>query len=347
MVGLRVIKTVIAIGISISIARLMKLEPDHFAGIISMLAVQPSVYRSLKHTLSHLASALLSVLLGIGAALLFGDYSLVIAGVALVVMVLHVRLRQTASLTLAVIVAVNTIGTSDELHGNAAYHQLMLVIIGMVVGTAVNLIRKPVHREREEVLLVKAESMLRTMLYYIQYDVMCSRMTPYKPQMRLQIDEVRNYIERGKEVSGLIREDRWLNRKKTPYQPGEMFRTYETMLERIRDLVKALQKADLSCKERPRLIRAIDLTVRLQERAVQGRKIPVGLMLRALRPELLAAEGETAHMLFPYYQAYEALAEYVQEFADIKQTVMIGSSRSIVDGRDAFFSDTAQRNLTS
>lgn len=337
LVGLRVVKTVIAIAISISIARLLHLEPDHFAGIISMLAVQPSVYRSLKHTLSHLASALLAALLGIGAALVFGDYSIVIAGVSLLVMALHVRLRQTASLTLAVIVAVNTIGTSDELHGNAAYHQLMLVIIGMLVGTAVNMIRKPIHREREEVLLVKSESMLRTMLYYIQYDLMCSRMTPYKPQMRMQIDEVRSYVEKGKEVSALIREDRWLNRKGS-FEPGELFRTYETMLERIRDLVKALQKADLACPERARLIRAIDLTVRLQERAMQGKKIPHALMLKALRPELLRADGaEAAYMLFPYYQAYEALAEYVQEFAGIKQTFLFVSSRSIVDGRGAFF----------
>jgi uncharacterized membrane protein YgaE (UPF0421/DUF939 family) len=337
LVGLRVIKTVIAIAISISIARLLDLAPDHFAGIISMLAVQPSVYRSLKHTLSHLASALFAALLGIGAALVIGDYSIVIAVVALVVMALHVRLRKTASLTLAVIVAVNTIGTSDELHGNAAYHQLMLVIIGMLVGTAVNLIRKPVHREREEVLLMKSESMLRTMLYYIQYDLMCSRMTPYKTQMRLQIEEVRSYIETGKEISGLIREDRWLNRNDL-VEPGDLFRTYETMLERIRDLVKALQKADLSCPERSRLIRAIDLTVRLQERVMLGGKIHSALMLKALRPELLKPEGaDSAYMLFPYYQAYEALAEYVQEFAGIKQTFLFVSSRSIVDGRDAFF----------
>ncbi|GAA3405803.1 aromatic acid exporter family protein [Paenibacillus hodogayensis] len=337
LVGLRVIKTVIAIAISISIARLMHLEPSHFAGIISMLAVQPSVYRSLKHTLAHLASALCSVLLGIGAALLFGNYSIVIAGVSLLVMALHVRLRKTASLTLAVIVAVNTIGTSSELHGNAAYHQFMLVIIGMVVGTLVNLIRKPVHREREEVLLMKSESMLRTLLYYIQHDLMCSRMTPYKPQMRMQIEEVRTYIESGKEISGLIREDRWLNNKGA-LEPGDLFRTYETMLERIRDLVKALQKADLSSGERQRLIRAIGLTVRLQERVMQGRRVHDKLMLKALRPELLQSDGDASpYGLFPYYQAYEALTEYVEEFSGVTQTFLFVSSRSIVDGRQAFF----------
>lgn len=337
VVGLRVMKTVISIAISISIARLLHLEPDHFAGIISMLAVQPSVYRSLKHTLSHLASALFAALLGIGAAIVIGDYSIVIAAVALLVMAIHVKLRRTESLTLAVIVAVNTIGTSDELHGNAAYHQLMLVVIGMLVGTAVNMIRKPVHREREEVLLVKAESMLRTLLYYIQHDLMVGRMTPYKPQMRMQIEEVRSYIETGKGISALIREDRWMNRS-DPVEPGELFRTYETMIERVRDIVKALEKADLASVERQRFIRAIGLTVRLQERVMQGRKIHAGLMLKALRPELLrAVPGEPPHLLFPYYQAYEALSEYVEQFTGINQTFLFVSSRSIVEGREAFF----------
>ncbi|MDF2723048.1 MAG: hypothetical protein K0Q59_2723 [Paenibacillus sp.] len=339
IVGARVIKTVISIGISITIARLMHLSPDHFAGIISMLAVQPSVYRSLKHALSHLASALLAVLLGIGAALVFGDKAIVIAIVSLLLMAIHVKIGKTASLTLAVIVTVNTIGTSDELHGNAAYHQLMLVVIGVLVGTAVNMIHKPVHRERQEVLLLKSESMLRTLLYYVQYDLMSSRMTPYKPQMRNQLDEVRGYIESGKEISGFIREDRWINKKQAKQETGEMFRACETMLERIRDLIKALQKADLTCGERARLIRAIGLTARLQERVVHGQKIPVGLMLKALEPaSLKLGEGAAPAQLFPYYQAYESLSEYVQELAGIKHSFMGKSARSIVDGREAFFS---------
>jgi len=321
IVGLRVLKTMIAIAISISIARLLHLKPDHFAGIISMLAVQPSVFRSLHHSLSHIASALLASLAGIAAVYLFGNGAVVIAVLSFLVMAVHVKFRHTASLTLAVIVAINTMGTSSELAGgSAAYNQLMLVLIGMTVGTAVNAIRKPMHREREEALLNKSEGMLRALLYYIRIDVSLGKITPYKPDMRSQIEEVRDYIEKGKGVSQLIREDRWLNRGTTG--EGDLFRTYETMVERIRDISKALQKADLTHPEAERLARAIDLVIRGQERVVVERKhVPFRLLQRSLHPMLkgIKPESDDIARLFPYYQAYEALSDYVRELTALQK----------------------------
>lgn len=322
-VGLRVIKTAISIMISISIARLLKLEPDHFAGIISMLAVQPSVYRSLRHSATNMASALLAALLGITVVELIGSTAPVIAAVALLVMALHVRFKQTAALPLAVIVAVNTMGTADELFGSAALHQIALVLIGMTVGTLVNMIRRPVHSEREEVLLAKSESMLRALLHYVSLDLRHGTMTPYKPQMRLQLDEVRDYIEKGKAVSQLIREDRWLGRKADP-GAGAEFRAYETMLERIRDLIKALQKADMSHHEAERLIRAIALVVHVQERTIYtGRRAPILRLQGALSPatERMSSDRESIQAVFPYYQAYEALREYIGELATLKRQI--------------------------
>ncbi|MBP1991126.1 FUSC family protein [Paenibacillus eucommiae] len=325
IVGLRVIKTIISIAISISIARLLHLEPDHFAGIVSMLAIQPSVYRSLHHTLSHMASALLASVIGITAALVFGNGSFVIAVVALLVMTLHVKLRQTASLTLAVIVAINTMGTSDDLAGSAAaYNQFLLVLIGMTVGTVVNVVRKPRHHEREEVLLEKSESMLRVLLHFIRLDLEAKRMTPYKSEMRLQIEEVRGYIEKGKGISQLIREDRWLSRGKNT-GAGEMFRTYETMVERIRDLVKALQKADVTHAESARLIRAIDMVIRGQERMkLDDKSFPLSMLLRAMAPSREAnPDHQEMSRLLPYYQAYEALADYLRELEASASIVIV------------------------
>lgn len=331
MIGFRVIKTAIAIGISIWIARLLHLDPAHFAGVISMLAVQPSVYRSLRHTLSHIASALFAAGLGIAVALLLGSNSILIALVCLVVMALHVRLRNTASLTLAVIIAINTMGTADVLSGSAAYHQFLLVLVGMTVGTLVNMLRKPVHREREEVLLAKSENMLRTLLYYIQLDLQAKRMTPYKPQMRQQIDEVRTYIEKGKEIAQLVNEDKWLG--KNANDPGYMFTTYETMIERVRDLIKALQKADLEHNEAKRLIRAVGLVIKVQERSVKGQKTHLNWIMETLKPDVEACGADTTalHKLFPYYQAYEALNDYLKEFRETPTAVFTYKTTDFVE----------------
>lgn len=351
IVGLRVVKTVIAIGISIAIARVAHLEPAHFAGVVSMLAVQPSVYRSLHHSLSHMASALFASVLGIIAALVFGSGPIVIAAVSLLVMALHVRLSRTTSLTVAVIVAINTIGTSDKLDGStAAYYQFLLVLIGMTVGTAVNALSKPAHREREDILLAKSEGMLRALLYFIQFDMQAGKMTPYKPAMRTQIEEVRSYIEKGKQVSRLIREDRWMGRKRDA-GAGELFLIYETMVERIRDLVKALQKADLTHAEAGRLIRVIGIVAKGQERLIRhGKRIPLAEHLtRISRLSTHADQGEMLR-LFPYYQAYAALADYVREMeaARTAASARIDRKAAVPLGRvklDAVRDDPGHTNL--
>ncbi|GIP36939.1 hypothetical protein J31TS4_02190 [Paenibacillus sp. J31TS4] len=313
-VGMRVIKTVIAVGLSIAAARALRLDPPHFAGIVSMLAVQPSLYRSFAQAMSHMASALFAALFGIGMALLFGNSSLTIALSVLLVMALHIGLGRTISLQLAVIVGINTMGTATQLHGYAASHQILLVLIGMTVGTAVNAVHRPVHQERQEGLLTKSESMLRTLLHFIQLDLEAGRVTPYKPIMKRQIEDIRAYIEQGHAVSGLIREDRRFTRSEEP-ETGSIFRSYETMIERIRDLSKALQRVDIRHAEAVRLARAIGLVLQAQERIASGRTIRPGRICAVLRPVLqeTAGDPESLRALFPYYQAYEALADYTRE----------------------------------
>ncbi|RAV14428.1 hypothetical protein DQG23_31545 [Paenibacillus contaminans] len=335
-VGLRVLKTVISVAISITLARLLRLDPAHFAGIISMLAVQPSVYRSLHHSLSHIASALFAAMLGIAVCLLLGNLSIIIAAVSFIVMAIHIKLKRTASLQLAVIVTINTMGTFSQLSGSAAYNQFMLVLIGMIVGTVVNVIIKPVHREREEVLLAKSESMLRVLLHYVRLDLKTGQMTPYRPYMRAQIEDVRAYIEKGRAVSQLIHEDRWLRRGEEQ-ETASLFDAYESMVERIRDMIKVLQKADLRHPEAGRLIQAITLTIHVQERLLAGRKAPVNMLLRSLRPDESRRYDENygLQQVFVYYQAYEALGEYLSEFAASQERVPSVSLNKLADLRKA------------
>ncbi|WP_409342261.1 FUSC family protein [Paenibacillus sp. MBLB4367] len=335
-IGLRVLKTVISVAISITLARLLRLDPAHFAGIISILAVQPSVFRSLHHSLSHIASALFAALFGIAVCELFGNWSIVIAAVSFVVMAIHIKLKRTGSLQLAVIVTINTMGTFSQLSGSAAYNQIMLVLIGMIVGTVVNVIIKPVHREREEVLLAKSESMLRVLLHYVRLDLKTDKMTPYRPYMRDQIEEVRAYIEKGKAVSQLIREDRWLRRGEEA-ETASLFDTYESMVERIRDMIKALQKADLNHPEAERLVQAITLTIHVQERMLAGQKAPVSMLLRSLHPDEKRryADHRDLQQVFAYFQAYEALSEYMSEFAASQETAKSVSLKKLARIRKA------------
>lgn len=315
MIGARVIKTCLAVAISILLARVFKLETPQFAGIVAVLAVQPSIYRSFRYGVRQTVSAVMGAVFGALALYAFGNSFLVMGLVAFFLMTVHVRINWTSSLLVAVVIAINTMGTANLPFWEAALNQISLVLIGTGTGTLVNLFQKPVHRERAEVLAAKSEGMLRSLLYYLSLEMRDNRTVPYSV-MKEQIDHVRTYIEKGKEISVLIDEDKRFG--VSSYRDTRaVFQSVETLLERIRDMSKELQKMDLSQAEPLFLKKALSLAIVMQERLIRGRSVHLALLKAVLerrRTEMWGGEntGELACKL-ACYNFYGYLREYLRE----------------------------------
>ncbi len=280
MVGARVIKTSLAVTISILIAKSLHLYTYQFAGIVAVLSVQPSLYRSLRNGMQQTASAVLGAVTGAVAAFTVGGNFLSMGLIAFLLMVLHVRIKWTNSILVAVVIAINTMGTAGLHFWEAALNQISLVLIGIGVGTLINLIHKPIHQERAELILTQAEGMLRALLHFILLDLQQNQITPYS-MMRDQIDEVCIYVKKGKEISGLVTEDRKFN--KTPFKnTSNIFLSFETMLERIHDMTKVLSKIELMEDEVRFSQKSLLLLIRMQEKIIQGKRVNLKLLERVL-----------------------------------------------------------------
>lgn len=317
MIGARVIKTSLAVAISILLARSFALDTPQFAGIVAVLAVQPSIFRTLRHGIQQTVSAIMGAVLGAFALYAVGSSFLVMGIAALLLMALHVKIRWTNSLLVAVVIAVNTMGTTHLSFAESALNQIALVSIGMGVGTLINLLHKPVHEERAEVLLKQSEGMLRALLHYIYLDLREHRVTPYTSVMKEQIEHVRKYIEKGKEISGLIKEDskfRLLPPKKT----FSIFHSFEAMAERIRDMSKELQKVDAHHDELAFAKKAIRLVISIQENAMSGKPthlLPVKKAIEKRRKEMWYRQELSEDLLskLAFYNFYGYLKEYLRE----------------------------------
>lgn len=318
MIGARVVKTALAIMLSILTARFLELQTPQFAGIVAILAVQPSFYRSLRYGIQHTISAIVGAILGAFVMFEVGNSFLVIGLVALLLMVLHVKLKTTNSLLVSVVVAVNTMGTIPHYFGETALNQIALVIIGVGYGTLINLFPKPFHQERASHLLTQAEGMIRVLLHYTHIELGQGRITPY-PAMREQINEVRVYIERGKEICGYIREDE--KYRQNPYKnPLQLFSTLETMVERFRDVTKELQKVDLSHPLTSELRSNLLAVIKLQEALVARERVDVAsleIKLEEARERLWqATDVAQDHVTrLAVYNLHGYLHEYVRELA--------------------------------
>lgn len=309
MIGARVVKTALAVAFAILIARLLHLHQPQFAGIVAVLSVQPSLYRSFRHGFQQFASALMGALIGAVTMYLLGNSFVVMGIVVLVVMTLHVKIKWTNSLLLSVVIAVNTMGSTSEFFGESALNQLALVTVGTLAGALANLLSKPVHQERAEDLLAHSEGMLRALLYYISLDFGEGKVRPYL-EMRQQIKEVRTYIERGKEISGLIQEDKIFQR--VPIRHDNLnaaFHVMESMVERIRGVSKELQEVDPAARESVYCYRAILLTVRVQEKRTHSRLL--ASILFRYQQKLLQEHDPSVGNELPFSNVYQHLREYL------------------------------------
>lgn len=322
MIGSRVVKTCIAVALSILIARSLHLQSPQFAGIVAVLSVQPTITKTLRHGMYHIISAIVGACLGAIALYFFGNSFLVMGIVAFVLMTLHVKIKWTSSLMISVVIAINAMGSASHFFGASAINQLGLVLIGTGIGTMMNFFHKPIHQERAEVLVSQSEGMLRALLYYLSLDLQENKVTPL-PEMRRQIEEVRTYIERGKEIAKLIDEDARFRSSHT----GDMrtlFQTFELMVESIHDVSKSLQQIDPATQEIVFLKKTLLLLIHLQENKMNGKQMHASLVAKILQNRIdhlweLSQPIQDPANRVAFHQLYSLLQTYLAHLHSLKQ----------------------------
>ncbi|WP_123043066.1 aromatic acid exporter family protein [Cohnella candidum] len=310
MVGARVMKTCLAVMISVWIAKSLHLHTYQFAGIVAVLSVQPSLYRSLRVGVQQSASAVMGALLGAVALFAAGGSFLTMGVVSFLLMALHVRIQWTNTLLVSLVIAINTMGAPGLPFWETVLNPIALVLIGTGMGTLINLVYKPVHHERAEVLLSQSEGMLRALLHLMVLDLEKGRVPPYD-MIRKQIGEIDGYLKKGKEVSKLVSEDRKF-RKSSFKNTSNIFQAFETMLSRIHDMARGLTLIDMDENEVAFTVKALKLLIRMQEKTIAGRKPKLASFKRTLerkRLEMWNGSGEAEG----FYGLYGVLMDYVQE----------------------------------
>lgn len=319
MFGARVVKTAIAVTAAIGIAQYLDLYTFQFAGIVAVLAVQPSIYRSLRNAVQLTVSAIIAAWLGAVALFTLGGVFYAMGLVAFLLMILHVKIRWTNSLLVAVVVGINTMGTIGLDFKEAAWNQMALVVIGTLTGTLVNLVRRPVHQERAEVVLRQSESMLRVLANFLLIDLERNRITPYE-LIRAQVAEIGGYIKRGKDIAAYVREDRRLRRQTEAVDTAAIFQSFERMLSCLDNLSRSLAGAAPVPGEMTFLRKALQLAVTMQSNVTNGKRIHSRGFARVLerKREHMWREldgTEDAAVFLAYYNAYEYVQQYVRELS--------------------------------
>ncbi|GMA49535.1 hypothetical protein GCM10025857_08920 [Alicyclobacillus contaminans] len=213
-IGGRALKTCVAIAIAVWIAEFTHLVSPQFAGIVAVLAVQPSAYRSVRQGMRQIASAAMGAALGMLALWAVGHPPWAFGLVSLLLMGVHIQMRWTPSLLVAVVAAINTMGSAGLSIWHSGLNQLALICTGLVIGTIINLLVRPAHHRRALACLEQGQREVRQLLHLVHEDIRHGRVTPYEV-VRDRIQQVHVTLSQGRAMAHLAQEDAPAQRGRT------------------------------------------------------------------------------------------------------------------------------------
>ena len=148
-IGARILKTGVAVTITMYLCRLLQLEPAFFGAVSAVVNMQPSIFLSVKSG----KDQILIHMIGVGAGLVFGftlgGSPLVMGLVSILLILVYIRLGLTGGISTGIVAAVFVMGSSQELFLPHALNRTGVVFAGLVTAMFVNVLLWPPRYGRQ------------------------------------------------------------------------------------------------------------------------------------------------------------------------------------------------------
>ncbi len=245
-IGARIIKTGIAVTITMFICKVLNLEPAFFGAVSAVINMQPSIFLTVKTA----RDQILVHLLGVGAGLLFGyllgGNPLVMGLVTIIMISVYLKLNLQSGISMGIVAAVFVLGSSQEQFLPHALNRSAVIFAGLTTAMLVNILLWP-PRYSNQFKTKLQESSEQVVLYFcraIQEYVQIGNARPvfdqkYKEKVHKLNQEVRHLavlLKREGEVSsfGPLKQREWLIRAEKLLDYNE---TLTEKADRIYELV--------------------------------------------------------------------------------------------------------------
>jgi uncharacterized membrane protein YgaE (UPF0421/DUF939 family) len=147
--GARILKTGIAIILSLLVAQLVDSPSPVFAGIAAIFAVQPSIYRSYLSIIEQIQGNLIGAVLAVLFVLLLGNNFIIVGLAAIIVITINLKLKleNTIALSLVTLIAIMEAPSDDFI--SFALIRFSTIMIGVFSAFIVNLVFLPPKYEKK------------------------------------------------------------------------------------------------------------------------------------------------------------------------------------------------------
>ena len=249
--GARIIKTGLAITLSIYISIWLGLTPVSMAAVASAFAIQPSVYRSWQSIVENVQGNLIGAVVASIFFLLVSNHPIVIGIAVIVVIALHIKLKlyNTVTLSTVTVILIMSGTPSDEGFLIYALHRFSAVMLGVGAAFLVNMLFMPPNYENRlyHSILNQSTKLMTWVRLLLQHAPEKATIKIELRQLHDQKDKINDFFKWYKDERRYLKKRKYAKHRKTV-----IFRQMIATTNRLNDLLRALNESEHLYQQLPK-----------------------------------------------------------------------------------------------
>ena len=137
-IGARLVKTGIAVTITMFICKALSLEPAFFGAVSAVVNMQPSISLTLKSARDQISVHILGVAAGLGFGYLIGGNPISMGLVTIFIIALYKKFQLKSSITMGIVAALFILSSSQEQFLGQALARTSVIFVGLVTAMVIN-----------------------------------------------------------------------------------------------------------------------------------------------------------------------------------------------------------------
>ena len=281
-VGGRIIKTSLAVSLSIFFVQSLGIERVSLAAIVAVVTVQRTFYRSLLQSVARMGSVLLGALLGTVFGLVLGATPISFGLVTMAVIIICLQLNWQDNIVVTAVVAIGIVSSQAGNLPIFSLYQSLSALIGAVVALGVNILFVPAYQMDVQRKLEEIEESLREFIAHVSQEIL--HPAHHDHDFTQRIHELQEKIKVGLAVSKLFREEQRFNLHKETQADRyrETFRLFDAQSERILEMHKLARRMVMEVPQAVPIARLLQVVGQAQKRQLRGKNMHAQLIDRAI-----------------------------------------------------------------
>ncbi len=281
-VGGRVLKTALAVSLTIYLVQSFGVERVTLPAIVAMVTIQRTFYRSIMQSLAKLGGILLGAVFGLVFGLLLGPSPLAFGLAIIVVIWSCLQLNWQDHVLTTSVVAIGIISSNAQNLPAYSLQQVLSALVAGIVALTINYLFTPNHRQEVKEKLLLIEGFFQELMEAIAQEMLHpgTRYEEFNPEAEMLEAE----IAAGLQLSKLFREEQrfHLSRETLADQYRETFRILAAQLEMLLEMHKLAKRMLVEVPQARPLATLIRILIRVQKNQLRGKNIHTRLLDHAI-----------------------------------------------------------------